>query len=127
MKKSFHSKLWCFGSDTLVETLAFRAAAFDALVFVPGDPATDHGHTLNVSEAFEDANFRKAFARACESTLIEALGFPSGEYQEVSLNEFEPARICYLLEALEQLVEDLKLWTGSPGILLGLRLLQAYA
>jgi hypothetical protein len=43
MKKSFHSKLWCFGSDTLVETLAFRAAAFDALVFVPGDPATDHG------------------------------------------------------------------------------------
>jgi len=45
----------------------------------------------------------------------------------VSLNEFEPAKICYLLETLEQLVEDLKLWTGSPGILLGLRLLQAYA
>jgi hypothetical protein len=30
MKKSFHGKLWYFGSDTLVETLAFRAAAFDA-------------------------------------------------------------------------------------------------
>jgi hypothetical protein len=43
MKKSFHSKLWCFGSDTLVETLAFRTAAFDALVFVPGEAATDHG------------------------------------------------------------------------------------
>jgi hypothetical protein len=34
---------------------------------------------------------------------------------EVSLNEFEPAKICYLLETLEQLVEDLKLSTGSPG------------
>jgi hypothetical protein len=33
----------------------------------------------------------------------------------MSLNEFEPAKICYLLETLEQLVEDLKLWTGSPG------------
>jgi hypothetical protein len=40
MKKSFRGgKLWCFGSDTLVETLAFRAAAFDALVFVPGEGA----------------------------------------------------------------------------------------
>jgi hypothetical protein len=27
----------------------------------------------------------------------------------------EPAEICYQLETLEQLVEDLKLWTGSPG------------
>jgi len=82
-------------------------------------------HTLNVSEAFEDANFRKAFVRSCESTLIEALGFQSdeyqfhlaniGPYQEVSPNEFEPAKICYLLETLEQLVEDLKLSTGSPG------------
>jgi hypothetical protein len=43
MKKSFHGKLWYFGSDTLVETLAFRAAAFDALVFVSGEAATDHG------------------------------------------------------------------------------------
>jgi len=43
MKKSFHGKLWCFGSVTLVETLAFRAAAFNALVFVPGEAATDHG------------------------------------------------------------------------------------
>jgi hypothetical protein len=43
MKKSFHGELWYFGSDTLVETLAFRAAAFDALVFVPGEAATDHG------------------------------------------------------------------------------------
>jgi len=43
MKKSFHGKLWCFGSDMLVETLAFRAAAFDAFVFVPGEAATDHG------------------------------------------------------------------------------------
>ncbi len=34
---------WYFGSDTLVETLAFRAAAFDALVFVSGEAATDHG------------------------------------------------------------------------------------
>jgi len=31
--------LWFFGSDTL----ASRAAAFDALVFVPGEAATDHG------------------------------------------------------------------------------------
>jgi hypothetical protein len=38
-------------------------------------------HTLNVSEAFEDANFRKAFLRSCESTLIEALGFQSDGYQ----------------------------------------------
>jgi hypothetical protein len=30
-------------------------------------------------------------------------------HMEVSLNEFEPAKICYLLETLEQLVEDLKL------------------
>ncbi len=43
MKKSFHGKLWYFGSDTLVETLASRAAAFDALGFVPGEAATDHG------------------------------------------------------------------------------------
>jgi hypothetical protein len=43
MKKSFHGKLWYFGSGTLVETLAFRAAAFDALVFVPGEEATDRG------------------------------------------------------------------------------------
>jgi hypothetical protein len=42
MKKSFHGKLWCFGSVTLVETLAFRAVAFNALVFVPGEAATDH-------------------------------------------------------------------------------------
>jgi hypothetical protein len=39
MKKSFRGKLWYFGSDTLVETLAFRAAAFDALVFVPAEAA----------------------------------------------------------------------------------------
>ncbi len=43
MKTSFDGKLWYFGSDTLVETLAFRAAAFDALVFVSGEAATDHG------------------------------------------------------------------------------------
>ncbi len=43
MKKSFHGKLWCFGSVTLVETLAFRAAAFNALVFVSGEAATDRG------------------------------------------------------------------------------------
>ncbi len=30
-------------SVTLVETLAFGAAAFNALVFVPGEAATDHG------------------------------------------------------------------------------------
>ncbi len=43
MEKSFHGKLWYFSSDTLVETLASRAAAFDALVFVSGEAATDHG------------------------------------------------------------------------------------
>jgi hypothetical protein len=43
MKKSFHGKLWYLGPDTLVETLAFRTAAFDALVFVSGEAATDHG------------------------------------------------------------------------------------
>jgi hypothetical protein len=43
MKISFHGKLWYFCSDTLVETLTFRAAAFDALVFVSGEAATDHG------------------------------------------------------------------------------------
>ncbi len=43
MKISFHGKLWYFGSGTLVETLAFRAAALDALGFVSGEAATDHG------------------------------------------------------------------------------------
>jgi hypothetical protein len=42
MKKSFHGKLWYFGSDALVETLASRDADFDALVFVPGEAAMDH-------------------------------------------------------------------------------------
>jgi hypothetical protein len=49
--------------------------------FIDASLLSGFQYTLNVSEAFEDANFRKAFVQSCESTLIEALGFQSDEYQ----------------------------------------------